>query len=32
MAWKGILGGRSIILKGMRWVVGNGGNILFWTH
>ena len=32
LAWKGILGASDIILKGMRWVVGDGKDILFWTH
>ncbi|PRQ27069.1 putative reverse transcriptase zinc-binding domain-containing protein [Rosa chinensis] len=30
-AWKGILDSRDIILKGMRWIIGNGRNIKFWT-
>lgn len=31
-AWKGILKSRNIIEKGMRWIGGNGENILFQTH
>lgn len=32
LAWKGILKRRDVIYKGMRLIVGNGKNILFWTH
>lgn len=31
-SWKGILGVKDIISKGMRWVVGDGKDILFWTQ
>ena len=30
-AWNGILDARDLITKGMRWILGNGKNIMFWT-
>ena len=30
-AWNGILDARELVIKGMRWILGNGKNILFWT-
>lgn len=30
-AWKGILDSRDLLLKGLRWSVGNGKTIKFWT-
>lgn len=29
LAWKGILDCRDVLMKGMRWIEGNGQNILF---
>lgn len=31
-AWKGILKARVVVIMGLRWVVGNGEDICFWTH
>ncbi|KAL6190194.1 hypothetical protein ACLB2K_036592 [Fragaria x ananassa] len=31
MAWNGILDAKDLIFKGLRWVVGNGKSINFWT-
>lgn len=31
MAWNGILESRSLLVKGLRWSVGNGKSINFWT-
>lgn len=31
LSWKAILDARSVLLKGCRWIVGNGQSIPFWT-
>ncbi|PRQ37611.1 putative reverse transcriptase zinc-binding domain-containing protein [Rosa chinensis] len=31
IAWSGVLDARDLIMKGMRWIIGNGKNIKFWT-
>lgn len=31
LSWKAILDAFSILLKGCRWIVGNGHSIPFWT-
>ncbi|PWA65154.1 hypothetical protein CTI12_AA306500 [Artemisia annua] len=30
--WQSLLQGRDLLLHGIRWQVGNGSNILFWTQ
>ncbi|GJS65088.1 hypothetical protein Tco_0679652 [Tanacetum coccineum] len=30
--WSSLLHGRDLLLHGLRWQVGNGRNIYFWTH
>ncbi|VVA28953.1 PREDICTED: ribonuclease [Prunus dulcis] len=31
-AWKAILDARTVLHKGLRWIVGNGQSIFFWTE
>lgn len=31
LAWKGILDSRNIIQEGIRWIVGDGNSICFWS-
>nr|GEX39915.1 cysteine-rich RLK (receptor-like protein kinase) 8 [Tanacetum cinerariifolium] len=30
--WNSLLHGRGLLLRGLRWKIGNGRNISFWTH